>query len=184
MDILQEFPLPIFARLLEAVFESAPRRHSTLHGEAHWRAVAYTALELAPLVDGADPLVGLLFGLLHDSQRLNDGGDPEHGPRAAIFTRSLAERGLLPLEPIQLDLLTTAIHHHTTEKSSRDPTVGLCWDADRLNLWRIGVEPRVNFLSTAAAKLPERIAAHESLPGQRESWVSLYDRLGKIYDRR
>src|SRR3954469_272276 len=99
---MDSFPLPTFSRLLDAVLARATHRHSALHGKAHWRAVSFTALELAPKVPGADPLVGFLFGLLHDSQRLNDGGDPKHGPRAATFTRELFAEGLLPIEPGQL----------------------------------------------------------------------------------
>lgn len=180
MNNMLSFPLPVFSRLLEDVLDSAAQRHSMLHGERHWRAVAFTALELAPLVPGADALVGFLFGLLHDSQRMNDGGDPQHGPRAGVFARSLAERGLLPLEQNRLDVLVAAMHEHTTGRSSRDPTIGLCWDADRLNLWRIGVEPRAAFLSTTAAKSPQQIAAHRALPGENMSWISLYDRLSKV----
>jgi hypothetical protein len=72
-------------------------------------------------------------------------------------------------------LLVDAIHHHTAVKTTNNPTIGLCWDADRLNLWRIGIEPRPSFLSTAAAKIPAIIAAHKSLPGQHVSWTSLYE---------
>ena len=32
-----------------------------------------------------------------------------------------------------------------------DPTIGTCWDADRLDLWRVGITPHVRFLCTAAA---------------------------------
>jgi hypothetical protein len=83
---MSSFPLATFDRVLDAVLKSATHRHSTLHGESHWRAVAFTALELAPQVPRSDPLIGLLFGLLHDSQRLNDGGDPQHA-RAPASSR-------------------------------------------------------------------------------------------------
>ena len=38
------FPLPTFARLLEAVLARSTHRDSPLHGEAHWRAVTLTAV--------------------------------------------------------------------------------------------------------------------------------------------
>jgi uncharacterized protein len=177
-------PAPTFTRLLDAVLARATHRHSTLHGEPHWRAVAFTALELAPRVPSADPLVGFLFGLLHDSQRLNDGGDPDHGPRAARLARTLFDERLLIVTPAQLDCLITATHGHTTGRRHADPTVALCWDADRLNLWRIGVEPRPELLSTAAAREPAAIAAHESLPGQRVPWGDLHRRLACLTEVR
>jgi hypothetical protein len=177
---MDEFSRATFDRLLEAVLDGAGHRESSLHGEAHWRAVTWTALELSPRVPGSDPLVGFLFGLLHDSQRLNDGGDPEHGPRAAAFTRALVGRGLLSLAPRRLDRLLTAITNHTSGRSSRDPTIGMCWDADRLNLWRIGVEPSPRFLSTDAAKDPAVIAVHKGLPGQHVSWGALHEKLRTI----
>jgi uncharacterized protein len=158
------------------VLQRATHRHSHLHGEAHWRAVAYTALELAPRVAGADAMLGLLFGLLHDSQRLHDGGDPDHGPRAARLTQALHDEGLLPLELPRLRTLVDAIDRHTVGRRTDDPTIAVCWDADRLNLWRIGMKPSPAFLSTAAAREPAVIAAHESLPGQHVSWGELYDR--------
>ncbi len=173
-----EFTSAAFTRLLETVLARATHRNSLLHGEAHWRAVTWTALELATRVPGADPLVGFLFGLLHDSQRLDDGYDREHGPRAAEFTRRLSAEGALPaLSGDRIEQLVHAVHHHTTGRRSSDPTVGLCWDADRLNLWRIGIEPRAEFLSTAAAREPRTIEMHRSLPGQRVEWMALHARL-------
>ena len=37
---------------------------------------------------------------------------------------------------------------------SADPTIGCCWDADRLELARFGRHPIARFLSTAAALDP------------------------------
>jgi uncharacterized protein len=172
--------LPTFARLLDAVFDRATHRHSVLHGEAHWRAVSFTALTLAPRVPGADPLVGFLFGLIHDSQRLNDGGDPQHGPRAARLAQALFDEELLPVLPAQLKTLVWAIHDHTFGGRTDDPTVALCWDADRLNLWRCGVRPDPAFLSTDAARARRVIDAHRGLPGQHTPWAELYSLLCRL----
>lgn len=176
--------LPNFRNLLDAVLAGATHRDSYLHGEAHWRAVTYTALRLAPGVPGADPVVGFLFGLLHDSQRLNDGHDPQHGPRAARLAQSLFDQGLLALSADQLGHLVDAIDRHTVGRRSDHPTIGLCWDADRLNLWRVGIAPRAEFLSTDAAAHPITIAAHESLPGQHVPWTELYEQLRAVIDAR
>lgn len=173
MGGMDELTPSAFGKLVETVVARAPRADSTAHGEAHWRAVAWTALELAGEVAGADPVVGLLFGLLHDSQRIDDGHDPEHGPRAAAFTRELARAGLLPVEEARLVVLCRAIAEHTTARPTDDPTLGVCYDADRLNLWRIGVRPYERFLSTEPAKRREVIELHRRLPGQRATWEEL-----------
>jgi hypothetical protein len=177
---MTDFPLSTFRKLLDTVLARATHRESVLHGEAHWRAVSYTALELAPRVPGADPLVGFLFGLIHDSQRVHDGGDPQHGPRAAGLTQKFFDEGLLPISSAQLETLYQAVRDHTTGRSSDDPTIGLCWDADRLNLWRVGAIPDPLFLSTDAARTPETIRAHRTLPGQHTSWTALYDQLARM----
>ena len=41
---------------------------------------------------GINPAVLAWFAFLHDSQRLNDGGDPLHGHRAADFALGLRRR--------------------------------------------------------------------------------------------
>ena len=33
-----------------------------------------------------------------------------------------------------------------------DPTIGTCWDADRLDIGRVGIIPHERFMSTAAGK--------------------------------
>ena len=89
---------------------------------------------------GADPQVVELFAFLHDSQRLNDGRDPQHGARAARFAATL--RGsLVTLPDDEFELLRYACAFHTDGLIEADVTVQTCWDADRLDLGRIGVMP-------------------------------------------
>jgi uncharacterized protein len=163
-------------RLLNATLSRATHQNSMLHGEAHWRAVAWTYLELLPEVAGADPVVGVLFGLLHDSQRLDDGFDPQHGPRASRFAEELAAENLLPLGQERKVKLIRVVHDHTGARPTADPTIGLCFDSDRLNLWRIGVRPEPSHLSTAIAKAAGVIERHESLPGQKIPWDEIFSR--------
>ena len=71
--------------------------------------------------------------------------------------RELAEGGGLggDLVPGRLDLLCLACALHADGLVTTDPTVGACWDADRLNLWRVGLAPARAMLSTAAASSAE-----------------------------
>ena len=140
-----------WARIEAAVTARATSLASRLHGPRHWRAVARVSMALAQRTPAADfPLV-VLFGLFHDSQRWHDGHDPEHGPRAAALVRALASENTLDLSPGRLDRLCLACAEHADGLTSDDPTIGACWDADRLNLWRCGITPVHRLLSTAAA---------------------------------
>src|SRR5262245_8323225 len=61
------------------------------HGLAHWARVLQNGLRLAE-ESGADVDVVTLFAVLHDSRRVNEWSDPEHGPRAAEFAETLRGR--------------------------------------------------------------------------------------------
>jgi uncharacterized protein len=126
-----------------------------LHGPTHWKCVALTGHALVRRDSRIDPLVVWLFAQLHDSQRNNDQHDAQHGPRAAQVTRALIGSGSLRgVQPgsARAQKLIRAINDHTAGKTDADVTVGACWDADRLNLWRVGTTPAVRFMSTPAAR--------------------------------
>ena len=123
-----------------------------IHGAPHWSRVRENGLRLAALT-GAKQQVVELFAFLHDSKRLNDGHDPEHGPRAADFARTLSG-SLFELEPSDFELLVTACNGHSEGRTAGDITVLTCWDADRLDLGRIGIRPHPSRLCTDAARDP------------------------------
>ena len=141
---------------------------SHIHGEQHWRTVGATGLWLAGPLPSADTYVIFLFALLHDSMRESDGRDPQHGPRAAALAGELQAEGLLRTTPAQLETLKYACFEHTNGLVSDDPTVGCCWDADRLDLPRVWIKPDPALFSTARA--------HEGPPPMTHppSWEELY----------
>ena len=132
---------------------------SHVHGELHWRTVGANGLWIADSLDGADTHLIFLFALLHDSMRENDWTDPEHGPRAAAFAGQLHDERLLPITPAQLETLQYACAEHTNGLVSGDPTTGACWDADRLDLPRVGVTPNPELFSTEIARGGTHVAA-------------------------
>jgi len=138
--------------LLAAVRERSTGIGSHIHGELHWRTVAANGLWLARSLEGVDMHVVVLFALLHDTMRQNDGHDPEHGRRAAAFAGALHTEGLLGITAEQLDDLLHACAEHADGTVSTDPTIGSCWDADRLDLPRVGIRPRPELFSTDAAR--------------------------------
>jgi uncharacterized protein len=147
------------AAVLKAAKERFPLGRRSAHGVAHWQRVRENGLKLAKQT-GADPLVVELFAFLHDCCRESDFSDADHGPRAADFARLLreAEDSALSLEDDAFEVLFEAIHDHTTGRHHRDVTIATCWDADRLDIGRVGRRPQARFLSTKAAKAPAMIA--------------------------
>lgn len=136
--------------LVEMVHTGYALHLDGIHGRAHWARVRANGLRLAERT-GADPDVVELFAILHDSKRLNDGRDPNHGARAAKFAAGL--RGsLLTLSDDAFELLRFACAYHTDGLTEGDVTVQTCWDADRLDLGRIGIRPDPRRLCTDAAK--------------------------------
>ncbi len=125
-----------------------------VHGPAHWARVSRAGLKLAKITPGADQEVVHMFALFHDSRRENEDTDPDHGFRGAELARSMRGTHLMHLNDAQFELLRCACVHHTDGEISTDPTIGCCWDADRLDLGRVGVELEIDpeYLSTVAAR--------------------------------
>jgi len=74
--------------ILQAILEDYALPLNGAHGVAHWARVLENGLRLTEET-GANVEVVSLFAILHDSRRINDVADPEHGPRAAEFAVEL-----------------------------------------------------------------------------------------------
>jgi uncharacterized protein len=142
-------------RLVAALRPSYRLRWEGIHGWPHWVRVRENGARLAA-VTGADLEVVEAFALLHDIARRNDAWDPGHGARAAELVLALTG-GLLRLHRLQLEQLTYACAHHTEGLVDADVTIQTCWDADRLDLGRVGIEPDPALLCTEAARRPEML---------------------------
>jgi uncharacterized protein len=126
------------------------RIEESAHGPDHWHRVEQTGLELAAR-SNADAEVVRLFAMFHDCCRLNDYEDPEHGRRGADYAGKL--RGVAyDLDDARLAQLKEACERHTLGELSEDPTIGTCWDADRLDLVRVGMIPDSRLMSTPLGK--------------------------------
>lgn len=119
-------------------------RSSPAHGPRHWRDVARLALWITYRRTHADREVLLLFAAMHDTQRLNEYDDPEHGARAAELIPDLP----IDLTSEQTDKLSVALRDHDKGGTHEDLTIGTCWDADRLTLGRVGINPHPSYFST------------------------------------
>ena len=136
--ILEQYRLPVFG----------------IHGIGHWARVLDNGLRLAE-DSGADPAVIRYFAIFHDSRRQNESVDPGHGVRGARLARELRAQIDLPNE--DFERLVLACEGHTTERFSPDVVIQTCWDADRLDLLRAGIQPHPKFLGTELAKDPRVI---------------------------
>lgn len=112
---------------------------SDIHGFSHWCRVARNADLL--MDEGVNRHVVELFAFFHDIRRESDGHDPEHGSRGAECTIELRETLLRHLSDQEFDQLVTACRLHTSTSRTDDPTVNACFDADRLDLWRVSMTP-------------------------------------------
>lgn len=130
---------------------------SGIHGAGHWARVRHNGLLLAE-VSRANTTVVELFAFLHDVRRHGDGRDPAHGERAAELVREVDGR-FFSLAREERRLLELACRDHSNGGLEADVTVQTCWDADRLDLGRIGIRPDPTLLCTPAARHPEVIAA-------------------------
>jgi uncharacterized protein len=123
-----------------------------IHGLSHWVRVHENGLRLSEET-GADPEIIELFAYLHDAKRCNEGWDVDHGRRAAEYVESL-QGSLFFLRDEQLSLLVYACARHSDGLTTAPVTVQACWDADRLDLGRIGIRPDPKRLCTRAAQEP------------------------------
>jgi uncharacterized protein len=149
-----QVPLDI-PRILKSILDEYTLPLNGDHGVGHWARVLENGLRLAEAT-GANVEVVKLFAILHDSRRLNDITDPEHGPRAADFAAELRGRDF-DLPDQEFNLLHRACAGHTHERTYPDITIQTCWDSDRLDLGRVGITPHPARLCTEAARAAEML---------------------------
>ncbi len=145
-DIIVDFP-----KLWKQLSLRYSSDRITIHGPDHWKRVEENGLQLAQETPDADVIVIKLFAVFHDSQRMNDWADPDHGPRAAKLVKK-KQGSWFEITDSQLDLLVEACRFHTEGTTHNDPTIGCCWDADRLDLDRVNIIPHPEFMSTECGK--------------------------------
>ena len=121
-----------------------------IHGISHWIRVRDNGLRLARMT-GVNIDVIELFAFLHDARRLNDDKDLDHGRRAAKLVRALRDSVIL-LPTQDFECLVFACEYHSDGLREASVTVQTCWDADRLDLGRVGIKPEARYLCTLDAQ--------------------------------
>jgi uncharacterized protein len=161
ISLLKRIRLPHLARKKEPVNTEAMihqvrdyvLEHSYsghFHGIDHWDRVYKNGLQL--ITPDVNPLVVGLFAYLHDACREDDGEDYQHGPRAAGLVDKLRNTLLKDVYDEDIYLLKEACRLHTVSLKTGNPTIDVCFDADRLDLGRVGIIPDPDKLATEKGK--------------------------------
>ena len=154
--------------IVHAILEEYALPWGGTHGVSHWARVLENGLRLSQKT-GANIEVVQLFAVFHDSRRVNEGTDPGHGRRGAELAVAFRDEWFT-ISDQDFDLLYTACADHTDGHTVGDATIRTCWDADRLDLGRVGMCPEAEKLCTDAAKRPAIIqwadgrASFEAIP--------------------
>ena len=158
----------ITIELLAQIKSHYPLNWSGTHGIIHWSRVFDNGIRLSTQ-PGVNSKVIQLFSIFHDSQRENEGTDPNHGKRGAELAIELRDH--LPINNDEFQLLVIACSLHTSADNHYDITVQACFDSDRLDLGRVGNYPDPRLLCTPMAKQTETIewaydrsVNHQELP--------------------
>ena len=122
------------------------------HGPKHWRRVEQFGLRIAAETEGVDTDIVRLFAVFHDCRRENEYDDPGHGARGAAYAFDVYKQMFPQLGPADFERLVFACCWHTHVVHHEEVTIGACFDADRLDLGRVGIRPEAQYLNTEAAK--------------------------------
>lgn len=144
------------APIVHAILNDYPLPQQGIHGVAHWARVLETGVRLAE-TNGANADVVRLFAVFHDCQRVTEETDPSHGIRGATFAAELRGK-LFDLNDDDFDLLFVACVGHMDHPTDDDPTVQTCWDADRLDMGRVGARITPSWLGAATIADPATMA--------------------------
>jgi uncharacterized protein len=136
--------------ILRAILDGYILPVNGYHGIFHWARVLENGLRIAETT-GADREVITLFALFHDSRRVNEDQDDGHGLRGGELARSLRGK-LVHLDDDRFNLLFEACRLHSEGHTVGNPTLLTCWDADRLDLGRVGVTPDRGRLGTKVGR--------------------------------
>jgi uncharacterized protein len=172
------------AQIIKALKAHA-RFPSRIHGPAHWARVHRFGVLLAEReqLPAAGRVCVEVFAWVHDLAREDDSGSNHHAIEGAASLDRVLPAIFDGLSSEQVETIRAAIRYHSdgmTAGRAYDagafddlawprelvvPTIGCCWDADRLDLPRVGVHPGAQFMSTSAWRevLPLSEQVHRSV---------------------
>ena len=139
---------------LEAVWSRVLKdtsvEYDSIHGPEHWARVERNGLYIAEKT-GAHKTIVQLFAVFHDCKRINDNIDPGHGLRGAEYAAKIKNE-LISISADDFDKLYYACEWHTDQDATDDVTIAACWDADRLDIGRVGFIVDPEYMSSKPAQ--------------------------------
>ena len=138
-------------RLREYAIKHSILGEYSVHGVSHWDRVARNAEVL--ITSDVDELVVKAFAYIHDVERVNESDDLQHGPRAALLVDEIRSSVLGFLNDLEIEQLKEACRLHTLRHKTEDATINACFDADRLDLGRVGITPNPNKMATVQGRI-------------------------------
>ena len=154
-ELVESYSPIITKPLVNMIVDQSVLSRDGHHSLDHWVRVLTNGRKLAELT-GANLKVVELFSVFHDARRFNEGYDPGHGLRGAQFAAEM-QGEWFDATKREMELLVYACENHSDGLTDADITVQTCWDADRLDLGRVGTTPKAEYLCTDAAKDPDMI---------------------------
>lgn len=184
---IQKHLTPEFLRFANYSIENYKLSSSGAHSLHHWLRVAENAFIVANSngVQGVDRKVILYFAFSHDMMRETEHHCEVHGKNAAKKLRIMRENLLTELDDKQFKLLLRACAGHTVGLHDSNPTIGACWDGDRLDLFRVGIYPDGKYLNHEASKCPMLIQERSNIAAMWEInsfWYDYFDIVGIMND--
>lgn len=145
-DIYEIIPLS----LLVIIAKNFKLNLEDIHGINHWLRVLTNGLILADS-EKVSYNIPIVFSFTHDMLRFTDyDTDTEHGARAAEALEYMKHK--LKLNAEELEICKEACKRHSDGLVTDEKEIGVCWDADRLDLMRVGIYPDEKYLSTRTGK--------------------------------
>ncbi len=141
-----------------------------VHGIDHWTRVLINGIQLSERNKNINKNIIIAFAFFHDIKRTVEDKEPEHGYNGGRYL--LKYKYKINLTKEELNTCYEACVDHTNVKNHTDINIGACWDADRLDLYRVGVMPDLDYLNLEESKNKELIKETTARSWQkRPYWV-------------
>lgn len=130
-------------KVLRRIMDEFSLKNSDVHGVNHWSRVYYYG-HLLSKNHSIDLEIIAYFSIFHDSKRICEHEDPEHGYNGAEFFKKL--ESIIHLKPENKEIIYEACSKHNYQEQTNIKEIGVCFDADRLDLWRVDIQPYNRYL--------------------------------------
>lgn len=166
-EIYKVIPKKILIEVIESFYLQL---FNGVHGIDHWTRVLQNGIILCDKNPNLNKNIIIAFSFFHDVGRTREDDEPIHGYNGG--RRLLKYKYKINLTKEEIDKCYEACVDHTHTRHHKDPQIAACWDADRLDLYRVGVMPDVDYLNLEESKEEDIIkeAATRSWD-KRPDWV-------------